>query len=154
MTSFTFLKVSSHFCVEMPKNSLFTPLTSVSAENHSWVPRQKLLEPVPSGVQRGPSALCRPVLGLWLPLVSGPGDFKPPQLCFDLCSCSFHSPLSTRPPKLLSTSPAGFFKNRSCFLRRRFSFPCVCGIKAVCGAQGLSPFSLWNLLDLWQAGSQ
>ena len=142
----------------MPKNSLFTPLTSVSAVNHSWVPKQKLLEPVPPGVQREPSALCGVFHGqssasgfLWSRAwetsshPSFPLTFVP-----QLPLPSVHPP----PPKLLLTSPAGFFKNRSCFLRWRFSFPCMCGIKAVCGAQSLSPFSLWNLLDLWQAASQ
>ena len=126
----------------MPKNSFFflalhqsqckTILGFLSRSFWNQCPQECRESPAPSA---GCSTASPRSLGSSGP---GPGDFKPPQLSFDLCSCSFHSPLCRPLPSsrhCLSTSPAGCFKNRSCLQRWPFSFPCMCRIKAVCGAQ-------------------
>ena len=150
----------------MPKNSLFTPLTSVSAENHSWVPKQKLLEPVPPGVQREPSALCGVFHGqssasVWLPLVSGLGDFKPPQLSFDLCSAASTPLCPPAPPNSFQQAQLGFLKievasydgaspSRVCaesrlFVGPRVFLPFPFGTFWICGRQEVSEFQVSNI---------
>lgn len=140
----------------MPKNSFFLPLHQSQWKTFLGFLSRSFWNQCPRSAERAQRPLPgvpQPVLGLWVPLVLARETSSHPS-----CPLTFVPAASTAlcspPPYSFQQAQLGFFKNRSCLQRRPFSFPCVCGIKAVCGAQGLSPFSLWNLLDLWQAGSQ
>lgn len=149
----------------MPKNSLFTPLSSVSAENHSGVPKQKLLEPVPPGVQREPSALCGVFHGqssasgfLWSRAWETSSHPSFPLTVVPAASTPLCPPA---PPNSFQQAQLGFLKievasydgpspSRVCaesrlFVGPRVYLPFPFGTFWICGRQEVSEFQVSNI---------